>query len=62
LAEKYSGKFVVIIDNAVIGAYNSEGQAYAETVKKHPLGTFLIQQCLPGSSVYTQTFHSMAIF
>ncbi len=57
----YNGKFIVIKGEKVIGAYDSQGDAYNETVKHHPLGTFLIQHCLPGSEGYTQTFHSRVI-
>jgi len=62
LAEKYSGKFIVIKGEAVIGAYETEREAYEKTIKDHELGTFLIQQCLIGSTAYIQTFHSRAIF
>ena len=62
LVEKYNGKFIVIKDKTVIGSYDSEIAAYEETQKKHQLGTFLIQQCSPGSENYTQTFHSRIVF
>lgn len=62
LAEKYSDQFIVIKDNNVIGVYETEQQAYEETIKNHELGTFLIQQCFSEDSVYTQTFYSRAIF
>jgi hypothetical protein len=57
LVEKYKGKFVVIIGESVVGAFDSELQAYTETRKAHELGTFLIQQCLPDEGGYIQTFH-----
>ena len=62
LVEKYEGKFLVIKDEAVQGAYSTELEAYNESQKKFELGTFLIQQCLPGQESYTQTFHSRVIF
>lgn len=58
LVKKYGGKFIVIKDGEVIGVYDSEIEAYTETQKTHKLGTFLIQQCLPGESNRSQTFHS----
>lgn len=58
LVEKYEGKFVVIADEKVLGTYGSEMEAYRESQKSHPLGTFLIQKCIPGTEGYTQTFHS----
>jgi hypothetical protein len=62
LVKKYNGKFIVIQNNAVIGAYDSEIEAIKETVKKHKLGTFLVQKCSPGTESYTQTFHSRVAF
>lgn len=62
LVEKYLGKFLVIKDLSVIGVYNTEIEAYSETIKKHELGTFLIQECQPGDENYTQTFRSRVIF
>ncbi len=58
LVDKYEGKFIVIKGEQVIGVYESEIEAYEETKKIEELGTFLIQQVLPGKESYTQTFHS----
>lgn len=62
LVEKYKGKFIVIKDCSVIGSFDSELEAIKETSKKHPLGTFLVQKCEPGSDNYTQTYHSRVSF
>jgi len=62
LVEKFNGKFLVIIDQEVIGVFDSESTAYFETEKAHEVGTFLIQYCAPGDSAYTQSFHSRVIF
>lgn len=62
LVEKYKGKFLVIKDEKVIGVYDSEIEAYTEAQKENKLGTFLIQQCLPGPESYSQTFHSRVVF
>jgi hypothetical protein len=58
LVKKYKGKFLVIKDQAVQGVYDTEIEAYTDAKNKFELGTFLIQQCLPGQESYTQTFHS----
>ena len=47
LLKKYKGKFVVIKNNDVIGAYTTLSDAYDNTIKDHELGTFMIHQCLP---------------
>ena len=58
LVRKYEGKFLVIKEQEVQGVYDTEMEAYTVAKKKFELGTFLIQQCLPGQESYTQTFHS----
>ena len=62
LVKKYNGKFLVIKDCNVIGAYDSELEAVEKTAKEHELGTFLVQKCEPGSESYTQTYHSRVAF
>jgi hypothetical protein len=58
LVKQYKGNFLVIKDQQVQGIYNTEIEAYTDAKNKFALGTFLIQQCLPGQESYTQTFHS----
>lgn len=62
LVKHYSGRFIVIIGDKVLGDYPSEAEAYTETAKSHKPGTFLIQECLPGQAAYKQTFNSRVIF
>lgn len=62
LVNQYNGKFLVIIDQKVVGVYSSMDEAYFEAQKKYELGTFLIQKCTPGNSAYTMTFHSNVSF
>lgn len=62
MVEKYNGKYVVIKDCIVIGAYDDESSAVFETQKSHKIGTFLVQMVTPGDSAYTQTFHSRVAF
>lgn len=58
LVKRYNGKFIVIKNSQVIGAYDSELEAVEKTAEKYELGTFLVQKCEPGSESYTQTYHS----
>ncbi|MFH1170403.1 MAG: hypothetical protein V1704_02495 [Candidatus Vogelbacteria bacterium] len=62
LVKKYEGKFLVIRDQEIQGIYDTEIDAYTNAKEKFELGTFLIQQCLPGQESYTQTFHSRVAF
>jgi len=58
LVKKYRGKYIVIVDNEVIGSYDDELEAIHQASKKHELGTFFVQKCEPGTESYTQLFHS----
>jgi hypothetical protein len=62
LVGAYNGMFVVIKDQKVIGSYDDQLTAINETKKVHKLGTFLVQKVEPGTSAYTQTFHSRVAF
>lgn len=62
LVSKFNGKYIVIIGDKVVGAYESTVEAYNKTKDKFQPGTFLIQRCSPGKSDYTQTFHSRVSF
>jgi len=61
LVSRYRGKFVVIRDCKVIGAYDDEMEAIERTAQRFPLGSFLVQKCEPGTESYTQTFHSPVV-
>jgi hypothetical protein len=62
LVKKYNGKVLVIVGEEVVGAYDTDDEAYFTSIKKYTPGTFLVQLCTPGAESYTQTFHSRAIF
>lgn len=40
---KYAGKRVVIVDNKILGAYDTDGDAWDETVKIRQAGAFMIK-------------------
>lgn len=61
LVKEHLGKFIVIMGKKVIGAYDSELEAYSKTRKSHEVGTFLIQECQSGEDVYTHTFNSRVL-
>lgn len=62
LVKQYNGKFIVIKNQKVIGAYSSEVEAIETTSREHELGTFLVQKCEPGTESYSQTYHSRVAF
>jgi len=45
LLESYDGMFIVVKDQYVIGAFSSFDEAYAATIEKEDLGSFIIQHC-----------------
>lgn len=57
LVEKYRGRFLVIVGEDVVGDYTTRHEAYWESRDRFPLGTFLIQLCMPGEDNYIKTFH-----
>ena len=62
LVRLYSGKFIVIKDGQVLGAYDDELFAVTETIKTEEAGTFLVQLVLPGEAATLQIFHSRVVF
>ena len=62
LVEKYNGKFLIIKDEKIEGAFSTQLEAYIEAKKKFEVGTFLIQLCTPGKDSYTQSYHSRVAF
>lgn len=62
MVEKYNGKVIVIKDQKVIGVFETEAEALTNAQKENKLGTFLVQKVEPGTSGYTQVFHSRVAF
>lgn len=62
LVKHYDGKHIVLVDNKVVGAFDTMEDAYNFAESNYELGQFLIQLCTPGNEAYTQTFHSRVVF
>ncbi len=62
LLKSHLNKFIVIKDQKVVAAFNTKQESYDYATENFELGTFLIQQCLPGDLGHSQTFHSQVIF
>ena len=62
LVKKHNGKFIVITNKSVVGVYDTEEEAYKDSVEKYKPGEFLIQKVSPGTKDYTATFHSRVIY
>lgn len=64
LVKAHFGRFIIIQDEEAVGDFGTEIEAilYAKNELKLQMGTFLVQQCLPGKENYTQFFHSRVMF
>ncbi len=58
LVKQFDGKFLVITEEGVSGAYDREDLAYYAGKSKYGLGSFIVQLCTPGEEAYTQHFFS----
>jgi hypothetical protein len=60
LSEKYNGKILLIVNQKLIGVFDSMQDAYAAAMKTYTLGTFTLQPCSPDADSYTLTLYSPA--
>ncbi len=58
LSEKYNGKILLIVNQNLIGVFDSMQDAYAAAIKSYTLGTFTLQPCSPDADSYTLTLYS----
>ena len=58
LVAKYNGKILLIVDQKLIGAFDTMAAAYTEAVKTREPGTFTLQPCAPGEGSYTLTLYN----
>jgi len=58
LVKKYKNRYLVIVDESVVGDYDTHEQAVLQSQKKYKRGTFLVQECTEGNKAYTVTFNS----
>lgn len=61
LLKKYLNKFIVIIDNQVVGSYATQEEALSESSKKYAVGTFLIQKVSDKAEDIAQRFFSASV-
>jgi hypothetical protein len=58
LAAKYNGKILLIVDQALVAAFDSMNDAYVSAIKSYSPGTFTLQPCSPDSESYTTMFYT----
>lgn len=62
LVAQFPGQVLAIQGQQILGAYHTALEAYLETQKTHPLGTFMLQPCEPGHEAYTVTIATYDLF
>lgn len=60
LSAKYNGKILLIVDQKLVEAFESMGEAYTSALKSYPLGSFTLQPCSPDADSYTLTLYNPA--
>jgi hypothetical protein len=60
LSAKHNGRVLLIVDQKLIGAFDSMNEAYTTAMKTYTLGTFTLQPCSPDPDSYTLTLYSPA--
>lgn len=62
LLKKYENKFIVIVDEGVVGGFDTQEAALRYASKEYKLGTFLIQRVSMDEEDISQKFYSMVYF
>jgi hypothetical protein len=62
LEKRYRDKYIVIKNRSVIGAYESQRDAFSDMKGKEVPGTFIIQLCSTDESKVLNIFHSLVDF
>jgi hypothetical protein len=58
LSARYNGKVLLIVDQKLVAAFDSMGEAYIAALKTYALGSFTLQPCSPGPDSYTLMLYS----
>lgn len=62
LVRQYTGKFIGIVGDQVVGSYGTEIEGYIDLKKRYGLGNFLLQQAVPDGESQTQRYYSRVAF
>lgn len=61
LVSKYDGKYLVITNDGVVGAYDSLNEGYEVALKTYGKGNFMLQLCSEGEKDYSQRFFTSRV-
>lgn len=60
--QKYNGKFIGIVQEEVVGVFDSDLEAYTTLKERYGLGKFLVQHAVPTKDERIQRYHSRVAF
>ena len=61
LVSKYDGKYLIITNDGVVGAYDSLNEGYEVALKTYGKGNFMLQLCSEGEKDYSQRFYTSRV-
>ena len=61
MVAQYDGKVIVLKNYEVIGVYDTDLEAFTETVREHERGTFIIQRVSAGDEAHSATIHTPGV-
>jgi len=61
LADRYPDRVIVIVDQSVVGDYDTELTAFRAASAKYRPGTFLVQRCSQDPSGFTASYYGFHI-
>lgn len=54
--KKYNGKYLIITQDGVKGAFDTQSEGYDAAIKNFRKGNFMLQLCTEGDEAYSQHF------
>ena len=61
LVKEYDGKYLIITNEGVVGAYDSLNEVYEVALKTYRKGNFMLQLCSEGEKDYSQRFYTSRV-
>ena len=61
LVSKYDGKYLIITNEGVVGAYDSLNEGYEVALKTYGKGNFMLQLCSEGEKDDSQRFFTSRV-
>ncbi len=59
--KKYNGKYLIITQDGVKGAFDTQSEGYDTAIKNFGKGNFMLQLCTGGDEAYSQHFFTSRV-